>query len=179
MRIRNPLGGTLGALLLLLSAAATAHATTAVAVSDIATLTKRADEVVRGTVGSMRTVLEKQQIFTYIELQVQEALKGAAGPRSVSVKVLGGEANGLRTRVVGAPCLGQREEVVLFLKKDTVSPSFQIVNLAEGKFSVVRNASGAAPGVTRDLSGIHYLENLNISIPTTYEELARAVRAAR
>jgi hypothetical protein len=67
-----------------------------------------------------------------------------------------------------------REEVVLFLEADGPG-TFGVVNLAEGKFRVVR-PTGCEPRVERDLSGIGHLQDaIGSGVPSTLDGLTRAV----
>ncbi len=86
--------------------------------------------------------------------------------------LLGALVNGIRTWTVGAPCLDQGEPVVMFLKSNGVD-TFDIVNLAEGKFSVDLNAPDRA--VSRDLRGIHFLDPTQPGVPTSLDELKNEV----
>ena len=153
------------------------HATTALSMSSIDQLTRQSDEIVHGTVESIESYMENDQIFTEVDIRVIEYLKGKTSDKIVTLKLYGGTANGLRTRVIGAPCLSPREEVVLFLK-DIGNGKFCILNLAEGKFSVQTGAD-KVKRVVRDVSGIHYLHDVNQIIPKSLEELKAAVAAVQ
>ncbi|ANM30467.1 hypothetical protein ABI59_14145 [Acidobacteria bacterium Mor1] len=152
-----------------------AMATSALSPLSVDELRDRSDLVVEGTVQSMESVRENDRIFTYIHVDVSDRLKGAAGD-AITLKLYGGVHEGIRTRVLGAPCMGSGEEVLLFLKANGVG-TFDVVNLAEGKFEIVRD--GGEPGVRRDLSGIHYLAPGDLTaFPQTLEELRQAVRSS-
>jgi hypothetical protein len=156
---------------------ARAHATTARAILAIEELTQRSDLVVHGTVSSMRSSMEDGRIFTTIDVTPTEIVKGAPSTRHVTLKLYGGVFNGMRTMVIGAPCISNGEEIVAFLKANSPS-TYDLVNLAEGKFSVIRDG-GSSPAVERDLRGIHYLDPHTIPhIPATLDELLSMVRSA-
>ena len=150
-------------------------ATTALAQLSIEKLTDLSDVAIHGTIESMEAVKHGDQIFTIIEVDVKEELKGQVSTSAATLMLYGGVYEGIRTRILGAPCITGGEEVVLFLKANG-SSTFDIVNLAEGKFQVVRTVSGTR--VQRDLSGISYLESTVPEIPTTLDGLKSAIRAA-
>lgn len=158
--------------------APTALATSALAPLKIEELTEHASDVVVGRVAGFSSVAEGNQIFTYVEIALGQVWKGKGRDRAgrLTFRMLGGEAQGLRMRVIGAPCFHRDEEVVLFLTRDG-SGALSVASLAEGKFSVVRDQSGAH--VVRDLSGIEFSDNNQVDFPKTLDELERAVRAAQ
>jgi hypothetical protein len=125
----------------------------------------------------MHSYTEGDRIFTAVEVQVENALKGDTAGGPLTLKLLGGEADGLRTVVIGAPCISSGEEVVFFLKANGAA-TYDVVNLAEGAFEVVRSDHGSAT-LRRDLRGIQYLEESTPpDLPETLEALSDAVRAA-
>ncbi len=142
----------------------------------ISELTAQADLAVRGTVQTITSSKEHQRIYTHVEVQVSETLKGRTASESVTLKLYGGAHGGLRIVVDGAPCFRAGEEVVLFLVANG-SRTYDVVSLAEGKFEVDRTAP-AVPRVARDLSGIHYLRVSDERFPESLDELQAAVRAA-
>lgn len=154
-----------------------AEATSAVAPLKIEELTKRASDIVLGRVTDFRSVAEGNQIFTYVSVSVTEVWKdgGHARQGSLTVRLLGGTAAGLRMRVVGAPCFARDEEVVLFLHQGD-KENLGVISLAEGKFHVVRERTGAR--VQRDLSGIEFAQTNPIKFPESLKELETLVRDA-
>ncbi|HKU39872.1 MAG TPA: hypothetical protein VJR89_17050, partial [Polyangiales bacterium] len=102
----------------LLGGGGVARATSAVAPLSIEELTKLSEQVVVGRIAAIRSVAEGTQIFSYVDVRVSSVWKGMQKSRAVSVRLLGGEAAGLRMRVVGGPCMSLEEEVVLFLSKE-------------------------------------------------------------
>lgn len=177
-KVRSPMSTTAAAVLLVLSLSATsAMATSALAPLSIDELTDLSDLVIEGRVVSIESSRENDRIFTYIEVEVGERLKGLSG-RSATLKLYGGVYENTRTRVVGAPCMSTGEEVMLFLKANGTG-TFDVVNLAEGKFEIVRDPTGPAR-VQRDLSDIAYtFPGDPASFPTDLEQLRVAVREAR
>lgn len=156
----------------------TADATTAAARLSLDELTERSDLVIRGTVESIQfEFVPGKGPFTRIEVALDDVLAGNAGGETVTVRMYGGEHEGMHTRMDGAPCLGYGEEVVLFLAANGPD-TFNVVNLAEGKFAVDRS-TGSARILERDLSGIVYLDaGFEPVIPRTLDAFAASVRAA-
>jgi hypothetical protein len=163
-----------GLLLALVAATLPAAATTGVAPLGVDELTALADLAIEGRVVSIRAREVGRQIFTDIEVEVVDAVKGRPG-KVVRLRLYGGVANGRRTTVVGAPCLTAGEEVFLFLKS-VGAQAFGVVNLSEGKFAIARGPAGVM--VERDLRGITYLDARRPLLPRTLSELKAAVRAA-
>lgn len=155
-----------------------AHATTAAERLSLEELTERSDLVVHGTVGSIdfEFVPEKGP-FTRVQIELDEVIAGVAATETVTVRMYGGVYGDRRTAMDGAPCLDTGEEVVLFLVANGPD-TFNVVNLAEGKFTVDRS-SGTAEILERDLSGIVYIDpTFEPRIPTTLDALAAVVRDA-
>jgi len=71
--------------------------------------------VVHGRVSSVRVAwdAERENIWTYYEIVLDEALKGSPG-RTVEIQEPGGELDGMRMEIVGTPRYELGEEVVVF-----------------------------------------------------------------
>ena len=155
----------------------TTYATSSAGMKSIEQLTERADLVVRGNVRSIQSFSDNSRIFTDIDLNLLETLKGSTGDTPTVLRLYGGVFGGQRTVVMGAPCFSTGEDVVLFLM-NRGEGKFDVVNLAEGKFEVVQRADGTL-GVKRDLSDIAYVgAAAPPAIPETFEALKSAVIAA-
>lgn len=176
MKRRSVKTVTLGGLSTVVSwlVASSALASSSAGMLSIDELTKYSDLVVHGRIGSIDSYMSNQHIFTEIEVMVTEQLKGKTDENSVILKLYGGTVNGIRTTVLGGPCLSMGEEVVLFLKSRD-KETFDVLNLAEGKFSV----QAGTQRVVRDLSGISYLSAERPRIPETLDELKAAIAAAQ
>ncbi|MAF27418.1 MAG: hypothetical protein QF819_08095 [Gemmatimonadota bacterium] len=152
-----------------------AEATTALEPLSIGELSGLSDAVVHGTIGAVRCFAERGNIFTELHVTVAGSFKGAPA-EAVTLRMLGGQWEGKRTSVIGAPCLSTGDEVVLFLREGPAG-THHVVNLSEGKFEVVRDAG--APRVQRDLEGIAYVRRRpELVIPETLASLESAVRTA-
>jgi hypothetical protein len=132
----------------LLVFASPALATTMVAL-DVPTLTQKADVIVRGTVRSSgaRWSGDNRRIFTQVEIDVVESLKGEP-LKTVSVVQPGGVVGDIGQKVSGVATYEEGEEVVLFLARR--GPLFQTLGLAQGKFRVLRSSDGKAAFASPD-----------------------------
>ncbi len=95
-----------------------AYATVVVPLT-LADQVQRADLVVRARVGSVRSayVAERGTILSWTELEVTESLKGQA-PVTLTLRQMGGTADGQTMLVPGDAHLAPGEEVILFLRRD-------------------------------------------------------------
>jgi hypothetical protein len=152
-----------------------AHATSSVAPLKVEELTQRASDVLIGRVTDFSSRAEGNKIFTYVTVRVTGVWKdgGHAKQGTVTVRLLGGTSSGLRMRVIGAPCFGRDEEVVLFLTPNG-DRALSVISLAEGKFRVVRDRSGDR--VERDLSGIEFSQTNPVKAPERLKDLEELVR---
>ena len=101
-------------------------------------LADRADLVFVGTVvGSQaewRVAGTNQAIFTRVEFQTEEILKGTAA-RSVSLRFLGGTVGGVTLEVVAVPQFKAGDRVLLFVEANEVQ-FCPLVGVYHGKFGV-------------------------------------------
>ncbi|SRR6266536_1792222 len=141
---------TLLALLMLLPAIP-AHATLA-APGSVEELARSSQAVVRGRVARVasRWSEDQRRIFTYVDLDVSSAWRGAPGSR-VTIIVPGGVVGGMGQRVDGAPGFAKGEDVVAFLS-EAEEGAYRVTGLAQGKFKV--EGSAARP----DVSHVSFVE---------------------
>lgn len=137
--------------------AATAGATIVkqLSVSDMA---RRADVIVQGTVvrQSASWNPEHTRIYTVTEIQVAESLKGGAAAGTViSVRQLGGVADGIVQSIPGNARFALAEEVVVFLDRDETLPLHYVIGMAQGKFSV--SGAGGNALVAPDVSDLAFV----------------------
>lgn len=74
-------------------------------------------------------------IFTYVRLHVTDWLKGSGFPE-ITVRVEGGEVDGIGLWVEDEPVFREGEEVVAFLKPSKESGVMEVKGFYQGKFSV-------------------------------------------
>jgi hypothetical protein len=166
----------LAASLLLLAGAVPAAAATALATT-VEELARASSLVVRGTVEGQecRVGADGPRLYTFVEIRVAEALKGAPVSR-VSVRVPGGVLGPRGQRVAGAAAFADGDEVVVFLSP--AGEGHQVTGMAQGKFAV--RGGEARP----DLSGLDLLPGdlpagERAAGPMPLEELLRRARSVR
>ena len=81
----------------------------------------------------------KTQIYTHIGIRIEEVLKGELGDAEITIKQLGGVVGGLRSWIFGSPEFVMGERVLLFLTPNS-DGSPRVLNLYEGKFSIVQDS---------------------------------------
>lgn len=146
-----------------------------------------ADLVVRVTVLDHRSAWDADNtaIRTWTRLRVAEYLKGS-GPSELTVRQIGGEADGLAQYVPGDPRLREGAELVVFLRRGE-GVNF-LTAMAQSVFYVERGADGAAY-VRRDLTGLTFArvsptrpmevyEPESVSVVETLDQLRASVRQA-
>ena len=149
------LGATLG-LGLALSFAAPAQATVAVQLSR-AELVAQSDLVVRATVVGVtsRWNEDRSQIISLTTLRVSEVVKGANVESELVLRQLGGEVDGLVSRIAGNPVFVRGQEAVFFVRR---GPGVvYLTGLAQAVFYVDPPVAGVSI-VHRDLAGLTFAQ---------------------
>lgn len=83
-----------------------------------------------------------RRIYTFIELDLDEALKGEFGGRTLRVRELGGAIGKVGLQVPGTAKFSEGEDVVLFLGRKNSDDSYDLRGLMMGKYEVRRDESG-------------------------------------
>jgi len=109
-------------------------------------LVERADAIVVGTVLDSTSLMEGQRIFTDTTLRVERALKGTVGEH-VTVRELGGSANGIALAIPGSAHYEKGQRVLAFLRQRP-DGTFFTAYMGLGRFRFRDNL------VTRDLDGV-------------------------
>jgi len=91
---------------------------------------------------------EGGEIWTETRFEVLELEKGLL-PRLVTVRMVGGHAGHLHSRVDGVPVFRAGEEVYLFLW-GREGEAFSVMGWSQGTFRITRNARTGAETVTQD-----------------------------
>ena len=91
---------------------------------------------------------ENGEIWTETRFEVLETEKGLL-PGLVSVRMLGGHVEGIRSSVEGVPAFRPGEEVYLFLWGKAGEP-FSVLGWSQGTFRIARNPETGAETVTQD-----------------------------
>jgi len=99
---------------------------------------------------------EQRVVFTYTEFAVERSLKGSA-PNTVTVKQLGGHANGVVQKVAGARQLHAGEAAVLFLRPSAQHDgTMAVTSLMQGHFRMKKRDDGEIV-VSNGISGASQL----------------------
>lgn len=133
----------LARLAILLALTAACGATTVIPLS-VEQLTASADEIVEARAvrswtswNAPRTIL-----YTFTEFNVTSRLKGAA-PDVITVKQMGGHADGLIQTIAGLRYFQDGEEALLFLRRSAANDGTRvIVGLMQGNFRVWATTTG-------------------------------------
>ncbi len=91
---------------------------------------------------------EGREIWTETRFEVLELDKGLL-PGLVTVRMLGGRAGHLHSRVDGVPMFRSGEEVYLFLWSRQGEP-YSILGWSQGTFRIARNVEAGIESVTQD-----------------------------
>lgn len=123
-------------------------------------MARDADAIVFGTVTRSGARLELgsdgSQPWTVTEIRVREWIKGGSGER-VLVHEIGGEVQDRGMWIEGTPRYRPGEEVVVFLRRDTIHPDrFRTFGMVQGKFVVQRGVPGVPSSLWRDLDGVAF-----------------------
>src|SRR5215212_10284768 len=121
-----------GVTCVLMIAAAVANATTIVMPSDEQLIAK-SPVIVTGTVLSTTAVDRNGAIWTETAVAVANVMKGSA-PETITVRELGGEANGRFTKIFGAAEFRTGERVLLFLEPSPKG-GYRTMDLFVGKLT--------------------------------------------
>lgn len=123
--------------------AAAMHATTVVPMS-IEDLTRASSDVIEAHAVRSWTTWNAQHtlIYTYTTFEVSKKLKGAAST-TVTVKQVGGTADGYTQKVSGVRHFQVGEDALLFLRPSVAGDgSLVVVGLIQGNFRVMQSSSG-------------------------------------
>jgi hypothetical protein len=95
---------------------------------------------------------EHTRIVTDVTVHVTQRLKGAAAER-ITLQQWGGEIDGLRYAIPGAPSFTRGEEALLFVWRDAQGRP-QVDGLAQGKFEIRRDPATGERLVQRAADGL-------------------------
>lgn len=108
----------------------------------------------------------RTMIYTYTRFAVRRTLKGTA-PNVITVKQMGGHADGYTQKVSGVRHWQPGEEAVLFLQPSTMNDGTLIVTgLVQGNFQIQRQPTGAVM-VTNGVPDVSAVEQ-RTSAPLEY-----------
>jgi hypothetical protein len=127
---------------------APATSATTLARLQFAQLAQESTAVARLRCLSSESLWQGGEIWTETRFEVLEVEKGLL-PRFVTVRMVGGRAGHLHSRVEGVPVFRAGEEVYLFLW-GREGQAFSVMGWSQGTFRIVRNAQTGAETVTQD-----------------------------
>lgn len=119
-------------------------------------LCERSSDIIAGRVLSAKSYFDQgtRRIFTKIEIEVTESMKGGTRPSdTIALSVLGGTVNGITTIVVGGPKFAVGERSILFMSKVNTSSNainYVVYGLAQGKFNLFVDQNTGIEKVIRD-----------------------------
>lgn len=131
------------------AAALIGHAATLIRLSD-AELVSHGEQIVLGTVARVSTSWEDpdgdgtSQIYTTIELRVEQSLSGNARPgETVTFRQLGGRIGNIEYNIPGLPKFAEGASTLVFLEGSLTNPNYSpVVGLAQGRWLVRRDNDG-------------------------------------
>ncbi|MGZ3687221.1 MAG: hypothetical protein ACXWPM_02040 [Bdellovibrionota bacterium] len=142
--------------------------------------------IIHGTIGNSWADWGKldgdggKRIFTYSEVFVAEVLKGAADPKKVVIREMGGEKDGLGMQVAGSAQFTKGEDVVVFLNDRNDEGTFDVRNMMMGKFNLVKDTDGVevltGPGLGAGGRGILHDDDQQ---PDTHRQKRPTLEALR
>lgn len=140
-----------------LAGATSAHATTVPAM-DVDVLATFASHIVTGNVRHIESRWEGKVITTDVLIEVERCYKGDCEARDLTVRVLGGAAEGYVMHVDGMASFSLGEQVLLFLDPVGASAPGKVrtVGLAQGKFRI-EQSHGGERRLLRDMEGLSLL----------------------
>lgn len=98
-------------------------------------LTMRADIIIIGTVTEIKSQWnkDKTRIWSFVKINFEENIKGNNIQDEVTIRVLGGEIDGIGMKVSNSPEFELKQRFLCFLQKDT-NNTFAVVGWEAGKF---------------------------------------------
>jgi hypothetical protein len=109
--------------------------------TELQELTKGADVILTGKVTQQASSWneDKTRIYTQATIQVDDYIKGNGTGNTVTVKHPGGEVGEVGELYSHMPRFKDKEEVLVFLKKDEKTTGYKVFNGENGKISVIND----------------------------------------
>jgi len=116
--------------------------------------------IVRGIVGNSYSNWAANEdggrrIYTFYDLQVSERLKGTVESKTLLMREIGGEKDGIGMQVAGSAHFDRGEDVVVMLSARNSDGSYDIRGMMMGKFNIEKDEDGKEVLVGGGLSGGH------------------------
>ncbi|MEK6578401.1 MAG: hypothetical protein AABZ55_04170 [Bdellovibrionota bacterium] len=116
-----------------------------------------APQIARGHIGMTyvdwaRSPDGTKRLFTYYELTIDEIIKGTISSKSIQMRELGGEKDGIGMQVAGTAKFTRGEDVVVFLGDKNLDSSYDVRGMMMGKYNINIDEKGqetlVGPGLT-------------------------------
>ncbi len=140
----------------------------------ISDLSSRSDMIVIGRVVSIQSEWNaaRTNIYTKVDVNVDEVLKGSLSSGNLIVYQLGGQVGDIGEIVAGSPEFRPGELVLLFLSQ-TKDAKLRVVDLFQGKFTIEHDPASGVEIAVRRVPGIRQpLDKISL------EEAKKLIRAA-
>jgi hypothetical protein len=134
-------------------AAAVANSTTLARMS-FDDLAQKSSAVARLRCQSSKSYWDGGELWTETSFEVVDRNKGMLGA-SVTVRMLGGRADGITSRVDGVPAFRTGEEVYLFLWGQP-GESYRVLGWSQGTFRIIRDARTGTEKITQESSSANF-----------------------
>jgi len=107
--------------------------------SEIKVLSEKADVILTGKVTQQASSWNenKTRIYTRTTIQVEDYLKGNHNGNTITVTSPGGEVGDIGEKYSHMPSFDNNEELLVFLKKDTKSTDYHVLNGEDGKINLI------------------------------------------
>jgi len=149
-------------------------------------LAASAPAIARVKILSSEARIESGRIWTFTQVEVQETFKGSLSPR-VTLRLLGGKAGALVSKVEGVPRFAPGEEAILFLQPTRLG-DWSVVSWAQGTFRIAPAGAAGHELVTQDTAGVALFdpatrcfangETRHLALPDFQARLAQAIARA-
>jgi hypothetical protein len=112
--------------------------------SEIKNLSKGADIILTGKVVKQNSSWNQDgsRIYTAVEIQAEEYLKGDYNQKTIVLTTLGGEVGNIGELYSHMPKFSNDEEVLLFVKNDKKDLSYKVLNGEQGKLTLQVDKNG-------------------------------------
>jgi len=112
--------------------------------SEIKNLSEGADIILTGKVVKQNSSWnqDRSRIYTDVEIQAEEYIKGDYNQNTIVLTTLGGEVGEIGELYSHMPRFNNDEEVLLFVKKDTNDMKYKVLNGEEGKLTLLEDKNG-------------------------------------
>lgn len=174
----------LGSLLILTATALEASTVRKLPLDEMAV---RADQILIGEVTGITSQVNARRtgIHTFVTIAVDEYLKGGRR-QMLTLRILGGAAEGYRLVVPGSPVFQLGEEVLVF-SDGGAGRIPTVLGMAAGKFTLTEDPATGERVLARSLAGVTFADAggtplatdaVRTETPTSLEDVRRIVRSA-